>query len=80
MVSVLVLRVFSEDPWRAEVVSKIDVDPSRDPFEVLDDVLAKYIVEGYECDDYGSASIQLCVKNGEKIMIGLQLQIPEVIE
>ena len=77
MVSVLVLRVLSEDPWKAEEISRIHIGPDKDPFEAFDDVLAKYIVDGYECYDYGSASIQLCVKDGEKIMIGLQLQIPE---
>jgi len=78
MVKIRVLRVLSEDPWRAETLREIDVPSNVDPFEKLSDIIAKYIVDGYECDDYGSASIQLCIKNNEKIMIGLWLeQIPD---
>ena len=76
MVGVLVLRVLSEDPWRAEVVERIPAGPDS-VFDVFDRVLEKYVGEGYECYDYGSASIQLCVRGDEKIMIGVQLQIPE---
>ena len=84
MARVRVLRVLSEDPWKAIPLEEIEVPVGVDPFEKLSDVLAKYIVDGYECDDYGAASIQLCIKKTkdriEKIMIGIWLeQMPEVI-
>ena len=82
MAKVGVLRVLNEDPWKAELVEEIDVPKGVDPFEKLSDVLAKYVVDGYECYDYGAASIQLCIKKTKdhlaKIMIGLWFeQIPE---
>ena len=85
MARVRVLRVLSEDPWKAETVQDIEVDDMA-VFTVFDSIMHEYEdVRGYDCRDYGSASIQLCTKDLgdriEKIMIGLWLeQMPEVIK
>ena len=81
MARVRVLRVLSEDPWCAEPLWESKELNQFEVFEKFDEVLSKYMSEGWECFDYGAASVQLCAKDREKIMIGIWLeQMPEETE
>ena len=73
MPRVRVLRVLSEDPWKPDLLLENSFDDVGDAFDALDRLVRKYESMGWWCDDYGSASIQLCIKDGEKRMIGVWL-------
>ncbi|MCD6417631.1 hypothetical protein J7M00_02465 [bacterium] len=81
MARVRVLKLVSEDPWVAEPLWESEELGQFEVFDKFDEVLDKYIREGWECFDYGAASVQLCVKGTEKVVIGIWLgQMPEEAE
>ena len=69
MARVRILKVVSEDPWLTEPLWESEELDQFKVFEKFDKVLEKYMKEGWECFDYGSASYQLCVRGGERVLI-----------
>lgn len=78
MPGVRVARVLSEDPWKTDLLLEDSFNNAYEAFVAFDAIVRKYEDMGWKCDDYGSASTQLCVKNGEKRVISVWLDpIPE---
>jgi len=70
---VTVSRLVSEDPWSTEKLYEI-VTPDEYAFEAFDRLVEAFERAGYVCYDHGSASVQLCVGRGEKLLIKIESQ------
>jgi len=68
-----VSKVVSEDPWSTEKLYEI-VTPDEYAFEAFDKLVEAFENAGYVCSDHGSASVQLCVGRGEKLLIKVVME------
>ena len=76
-----ILRILSEDPWKATLLEEKEIEDFGLGLYEFSAIIVKYVEDGYECMDYGSATLQLCIKKQgdklDKIMIAVSFdQIP----